>query len=134
MEIKFRAWDDEAKAYFLDWDRVPRMYPVVAIDFQLRTMELKLPDDYEDRDTINLDDCVLMQFTGLKDRNGIEIYEGDCFAWGIHRCEVVWDKDGFGARNQQGQIFSLHTIFPMGEIIGNIYEKPELLTSRVDRQ
>ena len=131
-EIKFRAWDDEAKAYFLDWDQVPRMYPVVGIDFQLREVEIKLPDNYEDRDTLNLDDCVLMQFTGLKDKQGKEICEGDIVRIGYKREVetgfVEFDAGSFLVNcNRPGKTVLGRGSKNYSEIIGNIYENLELL-------
>ena len=61
---------------------------------------------------------ILMQYTGLKDKNGKEIYEGDIVQFLIHRKLVEWSQEEArftcpGAVN--------------GEVIGNIYENPELL-------
>lgn len=73
------------------------------------------------------DGDILMQFTGLKDKNGKEIYEGD-----IVRCfdtagEKVYDRevDFYGFRDE---IWSNETDGKTKvEIIGNIYSNPELL-------
>ena len=61
-----------------------------------------------------------MQFTGLKDTNGKEIYEGDILGdvWG-NKGVVVWDK-GIARFNKVGGC-------EWAEIIGNIYENPELV-------
>ena len=67
----------------------------------------------------------LMQSTGLKDKNGKEIYEGDIISGG-QNYEVFWDNGlaGFLARSSHTQGRELNDSF---EIIGNIYENPELL-------
>ena len=80
----------------------------------------------------------LMQYTGLKDNNGKDIYEGDILDCTLsfegstlpHRGEVVYDDThcSFGTKNETGiTLFCKHNINTR-EIIGNIYENPELLS------
>jgi uncharacterized phage protein (TIGR01671 family) len=81
------------------------------------------------------DDSPLMQYTGLKDKNGVEIYEGD-----ILRGEYVVPEEHlilfmsvefitgcFCIRDKFGSTNPLHEDNETTEVIGNIYENPELL-------
>jgi uncharacterized phage protein (TIGR01671 family) len=82
---------------------------------------------------------VLMQYTGLKDKNGKEIYEGDIVdVWHLPTEEEPHeDKNRAEVRFNKGQFWCTYYGFPVHswacndksaiEVIGNIYENPELL-------
>ena len=78
----------------------------------------------------SFDDIELMQYTGLKDKNHLKIYEGDIVKFEDELYKVIYDTDecrfllvdeGDGTRVLGG--WRSHLI----EVIGNIYENPELL-------
>lgn len=118
--IRFRAWDNETE----------KMYRVEVINFSGR------PTVYLQYNPIikkPLDDVVLMQYTGLKDKHGKEIYEGDVITPLILNGTITHGLVGFlygsfvarqiGAEGMFTEISSLSKC----EIIGNIYENPDLL-------
>jgi len=122
-EIKFRAWLIYAKRMY-EWH--PKFFsdisPVVNYGGQIF-----INDDTR---------FYLMQFTGLKDSNKKEVYEGDIIndGYGGH---VVYDEElaGFYIENSHAMRLSLHDELQTsltGDkrfIIGNIYENPDLLKS-----
>ena len=112
-EIKFRAWHKNTK---------------VMLD----------PVDLHTMCVLNgglgfSDDIVLMQYTGLKDKNGIEIYEGDIISFGgAINYIVIWGDEPFLAFYYKpiagGEMFVLKKReCEKLEVIGNIFENPELL-------
>ncbi|EIT2383367.1 hypothetical protein L1U14_000339 [Enterococcus faecalis] len=79
-----------------------------------------------------IDKYVLMQSTGLKDKNGVEIFEGDILNYGDYKNshEVIFRHGCFwghaiGEKEQIG--IGLFNALEDLEVIGNIYENPELL-------
>lgn len=115
--IKFRAWNRELQvmgsAHPLD---------VLAADIAER------PEAYQ-RDWKNLD---IMQFTGLHDKNGKEIYEGDVVEFEDERRswqEVRWRDDWGSFELFKGKMWmgALWKYRSEVEVIGNIWENPELL-------
>lgn len=81
----------------------------------------------------------LMQYTGLKDKNGVEIYEGDicrCYGgikeFGQYEYSGVYEVKYFGngfdmVKDNCGYGWGLSGAIDIIEVIGNIYENPELL-------
>ena len=125
-EIKFRAWDKKFK----------QMCTVDLLDLLTDGVEGNRPNG--GGAVLENDEFELMQYTGLKDKNGKEIYEGDIFKHGTERSFVKWDKDDlqwFAQRckkhyptdkilNKDGHMLSGFSNY---EVIGNVYENPELI-------
>lgn len=124
-EIKFRAWDLKTKT----------MHTVENINFCGRET---VTVQYNPVKKICLDSVLLTQYTGAKDKNGVEIYEGDIIRHQSGKYgtdfEIKWSPIlcGFTAM----QIESGHPSPQLNqgtmsyfEVVGNIYENPELVES-----
>ena len=121
--IKFRAWDKELKI----------MLDVSLIDFKKRVV---VGEHWEFGETnfMSFDDIKLMQSTGLKDKNGKEVFIGD-----IIKCTRGCPHEVYLVKEYGGTyIGGMPAIYLKGlrvgyawteheEILGNIYENPELL-------
>jgi uncharacterized phage protein (TIGR01671 family) len=133
-EIKFRVWDSESKNWydfedgFLDYKEMKNGQYIAYSDL--------------------IEELVLMQYTGLKDKNGKEIYEGDIVravyeedeGGGWHcdhkvRGKVYFDTHWgvkFDCRDATQRVAEHweripHTDFRNVEVIGNVYENSDLL-------
>lgn len=104
-EIKFRAWDNKNKEMLEDG--------LVALD------------SFNNDNWFDGEDLEYMQYTGLKDKNGKEIYEGDVIKWEQikqdHIQEIKWDYQELAAMQMGTEIFKNI------EVVGNIYENPKLI-------
>ena len=116
--LKFRAWDKKLK----------RLGDVSYIDFGNK--KIIYHNGFVNYCS-NFEDVVLMQSTGLFDKNGKEIFEGDVVSRFQRTVEeVVWNsKKGWWAIQTRGEIglTVLAQFIEAVEIIGNIYENKELL-------
>lgn len=131
-EIKFRAWADGKMHHQSDgqwW---------MFGDSGFWSLSRIEPEEINICDSLESENPVLMQYTGIKDRNGVEIYEGDIvtiwheelFCEGDQTGVVEWDKSGGWLISFDSVSIVLTSIdleFACPLVIGNVYENPELL-------
>lgn len=130
-EIKFRAWDKKEKRM---WWNVQNAYDTLGTHCcpDKEGERCENGDLYESSfgDLLNKDFYVVMQFTGLKDKNGKEIYEGDILRWRLGTHLVEWISIGDGA-DFSGWIMPGQAGYQedtsVVEVIGNVHENPDLL-------
>ncbi len=139
-EIKYRAWDGKRMIYFSE------------LTIGLKKGKRIVPYVYFKKDNfageLSLASHKIMQYTGLKDKNVKEIYEGDVFKYYAHKGLTISDITGEIFYNNDDACFAY---YPKGydvsinlsefdelqndflnhiEVIGNIYESPELLNNK----
>lgn len=131
-EIKFRAWDIYSKKMFqADSIFFKGCYSNYRHGFEETEACQIGPGDYGELEIRN-SSSIFMQYTGLKDKNGKEIYEGDI----VNDGAKVYKKIGFNFGSFtldliDGRIdCSLFDCTPSIFIVGNIYENPELLENK----
>lgn len=121
-EIKFRFWVEKAQK-MSDWETAKKECDRLSL--------------------LSFDGFIPMQFTGIIDKNGVEIYEGDIVTFSTRRYHfgmdkglqtikwksaVVWDEGGFMVSETQDKDTFICAHIDQYEVIGNICQNPELLT------
>ena len=113
-EIKFRVWNKTQKV----------MGTVEKINFVTGyVVNDSFVSESED------EEIILMQYTGLKDKNGKEIYEGDIVENNYIKWVIDWYEGGVYLK-QIGKEYNTWWIggeYEHSEVIGNVYENPELI-------
>ena len=132
MIPRFRAWDKATKEMY-------EVDDIMSIDFGKSEISVKTLF-FEQTNCYKFDDIVLMQSTGLRDKNGKEIFEGDVATDGHTSGDIKnhptlgfymvddngterWFSDGSTIEDFEEDVETAHRIL---KIIGNIYENPEL--------
>lgn len=138
-EIKFRAWVPKDKI----------MYTFDNYGMSWLSLERKSKGDTEgmmkfySHPNVGWHEGFIMQFTGLKDKNGKEIYDGDVIRTTridedgevVETWQVFWSSDMGGwwllncENGESDTLYACNDTYK-AEVIGNIYENPSLLESK----
>jgi len=114
-EIKFRAWMG---------DKI--LKDIVIVSPEITKFGSALNIGIKDFIEQGEGEYILMQYTGLKDKNGKEIYEGDII--GCENCMnsyILWEDGAFCISGDNDVVAQSDA--SQWEVIGNIYENPELV-------
>lgn len=130
MIPRYRAWDKIHKTMY-------EVDDIMSIDFGKSEISVKTLF-FERTNCYNFNDIVLMQSTGLTDKNGKEIFEGDILSietdeenvklevsWDSKHALFVFESKKYNAKDALGELFEDNP-YPF-KIIGNVWEDPELV-------
>ena len=107
-EIKFRVWNKNRNMFIIDG-----MTPKEIQDDATQSMQLPMMTN---------ENCVWQQYTGLKDKNGIEIYEGDVIEYCISEPETATVTFEHGVFWGDYPLYEVVEEKYFCKVIGNIFE------------
>lgn len=132
-EIKFRFWNPkgfcgagymDTAPYDVFMDGAGGIYEPPSRNYDTPNQEIEKDDS----------GIIAMQFTGLTDKNGKDIYESDLISDGHFTFEVIFKNGAYRATLPDGMTITIHELLRKRaiadmaiEVIGNIHESPELI-------
>ena len=121
-EIKFRVWDTF-------WET---MYSVQKIHLENNKASAYCYTDWGDESCLVEGVGSIMQYTGVNDIGGEEIYERDILRDKFGEYYLVKLVDGEFVAEADGEMYDLEDVAGIAGIISNIYENPELVSNETD--
>lgn len=129
-EIKFRAWDTKRNRWYAS--------AFGPFDWEYEDTDWNGGEKPSFTQTRYPDGIELMQYTGLKDRNGKEVYEGDIISSHFEKTNQYEAYTEVGVVNitpyrteiEDRKHGKYNSFYSHSEVIGNIYENPELLVKK----
>jgi len=125
-EIKFRAWHSNQNKMFSAEE--------MAIDqlTLLTTGRFINVSGASQRLSKVINSMIPLQYTGFSDKHSVEVYDGDIIQHCITKTRFViyWDQNGFAFKKKRldnGNTYNLDVHQTLLEVIGNIYQNPELI-------
>jgi uncharacterized phage protein (TIGR01671 family) len=120
------------------WHKIEKRFvDLRSIDFELDNIGYDCQGEAHYYDVAKFDEIVFQQFTGLKDPEGIDIYEGDIVRYEldgtVYTQTVGWGNNGWEMIDTRLYSTPLITNLPNFEVIGNIFENSELLNNELEK-
>ena len=127
--LKSRVWDPQEKVMHYNDFVITSTGYIAKVETHMEALG-KFIIDQTDLDFDKT--MVVMQCTGMKDKNSQLIYESDILEDPVHKFKVAWSGysfviSGASKNDEEKQVYFFPLLAQTFEVIGNIYENPELL-------
>ncbi len=136
-EIKFRAWDNEKNRMIYLYEENGTEIDMYTLILWNGSYQIEFYNHEDDKKYYDSNQMELMQFTGLLDKNGVGIYEGDILFVEVYlfgggeNVEVYYEDGSFKTGGKKTEFIQMALSDELDEfkceVIGNIYENKELL-------